>query len=445
MSQTQMRRAQDLIKKKQYDKARAILENIDNPRARDWLARIDKLSPPKTRPRRSGSNIVGRILSYILTVIISLALTAGVIAALVVITAPERGGTGFSFGLGPVAETVTPTVTPVPRMGVVQSAQRVNMRSGPNTNTEILFTLDPGTEVEIIRETEDGDWYRVRMENGTEGWIAASLLDTDPAPTTVAANNTTATADPNVTAEPTVSPTPEAVCTPNEARSWYNAQRQVINETRFLLFQVDEGRNTDSQDALNTVRANRAAFAAVDELPCVAAARAEYLVAFQASDNSFQNALNNFPNEADSERNTANQRFDAADAILMEQFDFEPNRNSCGVEFWYAAVTDQISKFITLTDGVTGASQPSDEIRSGIFDLQEIRRNIDVAVPDCAETANGHFEEAIDAAIALFQSVMAQDVAGSSSSANSMVAQRNAFLNEMQRLGVPVAINRDSE
>jgi hypothetical protein len=209
------------------------------------------------------------------------------------------------------------------------------------------------------------------------------------------------------------------------------------------LFQVDEGRTVDAQTALNTVRANRAAFDAVDALPCVAEARSEYIIAFQASDNSFANALNNFPNEANAERGVANQRFLAANGLLAEKFEFEPDRNGCGIELWYAGTVDQISAFITLTDGVTAATPPSETIRTGIFDLQEMRRNVDVALPDCVVTAAGHLNAAIDAAIALFQAVMSQDAAGSSSSANAMVAERSGFLNEMQRLGVPVAINRE--
>jgi SH3-like domain-containing protein len=440
-----MQRAQDLIKKKQYDKARAILRKIDDPRAREWLARIDKMAPaPKTR-RRSGGSIIGRLIGYLFTIIVSIVLTSGVIAALVMVTGPARGGEGLniSFGSNAVADNITPTVTPIPRLGVVQSSQRVNVRSEPSTNAQALLVLDPGKQVEILHESEDGQWYRVRVDNNVEGWIAASLLDADPAPTTVADAGSTPTAADGATAEPTLTATAEVECTPAEAQSWYNQQRQPINQTRFLLFQVDEGHTIDAQTALNTVRANRAAFEAAEALPCVSEARNEYLVAFQASDNSFANTLNNFPNEANSERATASQRFAAANDLLTEKFEFEPDRNGCGVELWYAGVADQISAFITLTDGVTSATSPSETIRTGIFDLQDMRRNVDVAVPDCVATAAGHFSAAIDAAIALFQGVMQQDAAASSSSANTMVAERSAFLNEMQRLGVPVPINRE--
>lgn len=45
MSKAKFDAAKELIKEKQYDEARAILKTIDHPTAREWEARIDKLSP----------------------------------------------------------------------------------------------------------------------------------------------------------------------------------------------------------------------------------------------------------------------------------------------------------------------------------------------------------------------------------------------------------------
>jgi|GEM_PF-4796366 len=45
-----MTTARDLIREKQYDQARAILVTIDHPKAEEWLAKIDQISPPKANP-----------------------------------------------------------------------------------------------------------------------------------------------------------------------------------------------------------------------------------------------------------------------------------------------------------------------------------------------------------------------------------------------------------
>jgi len=42
MSRTQMQQAQQLIKQKRYDEARRILQKIDTPTAREWLAKLDQ-------------------------------------------------------------------------------------------------------------------------------------------------------------------------------------------------------------------------------------------------------------------------------------------------------------------------------------------------------------------------------------------------------------------
>lgn len=56
MSQEKLRQAQQLLKAKRYDEARAILNTLDDPTARKWLARLDELVPeaefPESGPQR---------------------------------------------------------------------------------------------------------------------------------------------------------------------------------------------------------------------------------------------------------------------------------------------------------------------------------------------------------------------------------------------------------
>lgn len=46
-----MQRARELVKAKNYDEARQILETIDHPKATEWLNKIDTMSPPKPQHR----------------------------------------------------------------------------------------------------------------------------------------------------------------------------------------------------------------------------------------------------------------------------------------------------------------------------------------------------------------------------------------------------------
>ncbi len=46
----QMLQAQELIHQKRYDEARAILEQIDHPKAHQWLARLNEVAPPASQP-----------------------------------------------------------------------------------------------------------------------------------------------------------------------------------------------------------------------------------------------------------------------------------------------------------------------------------------------------------------------------------------------------------
>ena len=67
------------------------------------------------------------------------------------------------------------TGLPVPRW-VTLKAERVNVRRGPSTDQELLWTyVKPGLPVEIIAEY-DG-WRRIRDEGGSTGWVRAALLD----------------------------------------------------------------------------------------------------------------------------------------------------------------------------------------------------------------------------------------------------------------------------
>ncbi len=71
--------------------------------------------------------------------------------------------------------TSTPTATPTV-FALVRSQRRVNVRRGPGTQFAAFGSLAPESGVQIIGRNDDGDWYQVRLEDGEEGWVSASLL-----------------------------------------------------------------------------------------------------------------------------------------------------------------------------------------------------------------------------------------------------------------------------
>jgi SH3-like domain-containing protein len=80
----------------------------------------------------------------------------------------------------PSATTLPPTATPteLPVLtGVVDAQQTINVRQGPGTNNPVVTTLEPGTEVRVLGRNSDGSWINIQLDDGTEGWVSAELLD----------------------------------------------------------------------------------------------------------------------------------------------------------------------------------------------------------------------------------------------------------------------------
>ena len=51
---------------------------------------------------------------------------------------------------------------------------RLNVRQGPGLQNAVIGRLTQGTQVTVTGQNEAGDWYRVTLSDGSEGWIAAS-------------------------------------------------------------------------------------------------------------------------------------------------------------------------------------------------------------------------------------------------------------------------------
>ena len=50
-----------------------------------------------------------------------------------------------------------------------------NLRSGPGTKYDVIEVLSGEVRMNFIEET--GNWMKVNVENGNEGWINKTLLD----------------------------------------------------------------------------------------------------------------------------------------------------------------------------------------------------------------------------------------------------------------------------
>lgn len=82
------------------------------------------------------------------------------------------------------SNTPSPTQTP-PILGSVVSVNDVNIREGPAVSFPAIDVLAPGTGFTIIATDTTGAWYNVRMDEGNEGWISATLVRLQPSQTPI--------------------------------------------------------------------------------------------------------------------------------------------------------------------------------------------------------------------------------------------------------------------
>jgi hypothetical protein len=103
--------------------------------------------------------------------------------------------------------TATATATPVAQPQV-SSASAINVRGGPGTVYPVVGQLQPGRPVDVLGRNSDRTWWQVRLGNGSEGWVAASVVDvTGPVDgIAVAANIPTAPPQPTPRPQPTAAP-----------------------------------------------------------------------------------------------------------------------------------------------------------------------------------------------------------------------------------------------
>lgn len=103
-------------------------------------------------------------------------------------------------------DTPSPTPTPMPQVTVALSS--VNVRGGPSTLHLVVIVVYQNDTLSVISRLQDSSWFKVRLDDGTLGWISESVVsyDFDPAAIPIEQNVPTPPPPPSpaVTTAPTV-------------------------------------------------------------------------------------------------------------------------------------------------------------------------------------------------------------------------------------------------
>jgi uncharacterized protein YgiM (DUF1202 family) len=74
----------------------------------------------------------------------------------------------------PAAKEAPPPKPPADApQALVVSVGKANLREKPDTKAKIVNVLTKGTKVVVVGK--GNQWYRVRLHDGTEGWLAESV------------------------------------------------------------------------------------------------------------------------------------------------------------------------------------------------------------------------------------------------------------------------------
>jgi hypothetical protein len=122
----------------------------------------------------------------------------------------------------PQAATPAPTPTVTPTRGVaeqphvlIENQYGVNARSQPSLDGTVQTVLSPQTRVPILERSADQEWIRVQLEDGSQAWVAASVVTVVEPPAAPAVPPT----EPPPSNPPTAPPTaPAAIVAADDAQ-----------------------------------------------------------------------------------------------------------------------------------------------------------------------------------------------------------------------------------
>ncbi|MEZ4671760.1 MAG: serine/threonine protein kinase [Anaerolineae bacterium] len=123
--------------------------------------------------------------------------------------------------------TSTPTVTstPTPATPLAQALRNTILRLGPGAQYPKVADVEADTRLVVIGASEDGSWFKVLLDDGSEGWMAFSPVAYSMAgniqgvpialaPTDTPTHTLTPTATSTNTVTPSATPTETATATP---------------------------------------------------------------------------------------------------------------------------------------------------------------------------------------------------------------------------------------
>ncbi len=157
MSQEKLDAARQLIQQQQYKEARAILQKIDHPQAKEWIARIDQILPPAPPRSRTPMLVLGALglVAVIAFVGVLLYTQRAQIPALAALGATSTPSDTPTITLTPT-DTLTPTITDTPTVtpteGPTDTPAPTDTPTITSTSNKCMATKD---EVAAIKKFLD--------------------------------------------------------------------------------------------------------------------------------------------------------------------------------------------------------------------------------------------------------------------------------------------------
>ncbi|WP_420643347.1 PA14 domain-containing protein [Candidatus Leptofilum sp.] len=84
--------------------------------------------------------------------------------------------TNVSIANMPVWQGTTPTPTPASGTGSILNAYYVNVRTGPGVSFPVITAVPSGTTVTLLGRNSSTTWLKLRLPNGTVGWMNAYYI-----------------------------------------------------------------------------------------------------------------------------------------------------------------------------------------------------------------------------------------------------------------------------
>ncbi len=136
---------------------------------------------------------------------------------------------------GPPTATPTVTYTPAPPVLVHVKIDQANVRQGPGETYPLVTRLENGTTVTVVGRNRAGNWWKICCVNGSDVWIADSVVTVDGPIWEVAEVTNIPPAPPP---PPTSTPVPTPSLTPTYAWGFHLQQEPQALPLGQNFFQV---------------------------------------------------------------------------------------------------------------------------------------------------------------------------------------------------------------